>query len=155
MWSCKKLKKNIYREDSVNKYKHIYDACAKLQNAIGVFCDSSKIFDCVDFKTVLIKLYHYGIPTGYCPRPRCLILKNNLNVNINNVKSFWSSLRLGVPQESILGLLLFLLYITNFLISFLFIWSDIVLFADDTSLIIRVIRYKVTSIRTLLLQKFM
>ena len=41
--------------------KHIFDAWERSKNAIGVFCDLSKAFDCVDHKTLLIKLSHYGI----------------------------------------------------------------------------------------------
>ena len=41
--------------------KHIYDTWEKSQNAIGVYWDLSKAFDCVDHETLLLKLYNYGI----------------------------------------------------------------------------------------------
>ena len=53
-------------------------------------------------------------------------------VVINNLQSEWASIKAGVPQGSILGPLLFLVYVDDIVKD---IESDIFLFADDTSLI--------------------
>lgn len=119
--------------------QHIYNAWNESHDAIGVFCDLSKAFDCVDHQTLLLKLKHYGI------RGRALnLFKSYLEhriqrVQINGTKSQGSQVKIGVPQGSILGPFLFLVYINDlpFMVRDL---SRIVLFADDTSLIFKVNR---------------
>ena len=54
-------------------------------------------------------------------------------VNLNNVKSEYLPINCGVPQGSILGSLLFLLYIND--ISNISSIIDIILFADDTNIL--------------------
>ena len=54
-------------------------------------------------------------------------------MTFSGVKSYWNSLKAGVPKGSILGPLLFLLYINDIVKD---IGSNIRLFADDTSLYI-------------------
>ncbi|MBF2463455.1 reverse transcriptase family protein [Listeria welshimeri] len=119
--------------------KHIYDAWENSQNAIGVFCDLSKAFDCVVHDTLLHKLNYYGIK-GTDLALIASYLRNRIQqVAINGTKSSGSVLQMGVPQGSILGPFLFLIYI-NDLPFYVKGICDIVLFADDTSLIFKVDR---------------
>ena len=97
----------------------------------AVFLDISKAFDKVWHDGLLFKLKSYGI-SG------CLftVIKDYLNnrhqrVVLNGKSSTWSPITAGVPQGSVLGPLLFLLYINDLVDN---ISSQAKLFADDTSL---------------------
>ena len=99
---------------------------------IGIFIDLTKAFDTVNHDILLQKLCKYGI------RGLPLIwfesyLKNREQcVFYNNEISSEQTTLCGIPQGSILGPLLFLLYI-NDIINVSTLWY-IILFADDTSL---------------------
>ena len=123
----------------VTLIKHIFNAWEDSQDAIGIFCDLSKAFDCVNHETLLLKLEHYGLG-----QLALNLLESYLNdrlqqVQINGVNSTGLKVKMGVPQGSILGPFLFLVYI-NDLPHLLKNQPKMVLFADDTSLIFNVNR---------------
>ena len=102
------------------------------EHVVGVYLDFSKAFDTVDHMILLQKLYHDGVRgcahdwfTSYLSNRSQFVTYNGVKSNLNNVKC-------GVPQGSILGPLLFLLYI-NYL-SFACKRTFPVLFADDSNL---------------------
>lgn len=102
------------------------------QNMIttAAFLDLSKAFDCVDHKTLLSKLEHKGI-RGKSLDLFCSYLQNRkqalAQTNLLPVKS-------GVPQGSILGPLLFIIFIDDFPAV---VNTHKCLYADDTSLFVR------------------
>ena len=96
-----------------------------------IFLDFSKAFDVVPHHCLLMKLYMYGI-TGKTHRWIEDFLGNRTQeVVVNESKSERGMIKSGVPQGTVLGPLLFLIYINDIESQ---ITSSIHLFADDSAL---------------------
>ena len=110
----------------------LHNALEKGEYAIGIFIDYRKAFDTVDHSILLQKLYHYGI-RGEAYDWFYDYLKNRTQlVSYHNIQSNYADISCGVPQRSILGPLLFLIYIND--MAFVSTQLFSVLFADDTNM---------------------
>ncbi|MEW8542639.1 MAG: reverse transcriptase family protein, partial [Candidatus Thiodiazotropha sp.] len=98
-----------------------------------VFCDISKAFDRVWHRGLLFKLSSVGIKGNMLKWFSSYLSNRTQRVVLNGQNSEWVSVKAGVPQGSILGPLLFLLYINDIVNQ---INTNVRLFADDTSLYI-------------------
>ena len=81
--------------------------------AVGVLMDLSNAFDTINYNLLITKPNAYGF-TKYSLRLIKSYLSNRWQrTKINTSFSSWTELLLGVPQESVLGLLLFNIYFTD------------------------------------------
>ena len=117
----------------LNIAQKIIDALDKGNYACGVFIDFQKAFDTVDHEILLKKLSHYGICGTALSLFRSYLTDRKQFVSLGGVSSAGKVVRHSVPQGSVLGPLLFLIYIKDLFKAILF--SDVHHFADDTNLI--------------------
>ena len=108
----------------------IYKALDNKSHHISILLDIRKAFDCVDHIILLRKLHHYGIRGVPWKWFQSYLSDRQCYLEINSIKSNLNTFNTGVPQGSILGPILFLIYVNNLPQT-----TDILetqLFADDT-----------------------
>ena len=99
----------------------------------GVFVDLQKAFDTVDHQILLAKLNQFEIRGVSNDWFKSYLSNRNQYVSINGYESGLAALNCGVPQGSVLGPLLFLLYINDLNQAIKF--CKVHHFADDTNLL--------------------
>lgn len=78
-----------------------------------ILLDYSKAFDTLDHQLLCAKLNYYSVNDNVVSLVRCYLSNRSQYVLIDNVKSHPLAINNGVPQGSILGPLLFILYTMN------------------------------------------
>ena len=97
----------------------------------ALLTDLPKTFDCLPHELLIAKLDAYGFDKSSLKLRHCYLSKRKQRVKINDRYSSWSETLFGVPQGSLLGPLLFNIFICNM---FYFLEDfDIANYTDDTT----------------------
>jgi hypothetical protein len=101
------------------------------RSPFAIYIDLSKAFDTIDHEILINKLHHYGIKNTELLWFKSYLKNRKQYTEIDNNASPHELITTGVPQGSILGPLLFLIYINDLSRSTKF---KSIMFADDTTL---------------------
>ena len=112
----------------IEKWKKSID---QRKNAGALLTDYSKAFDCISHNLLIAKLEAYGVDTNSLYIIHSYLTNRYQRVRVNGEYSSWFEIIFGVPQGSILGPLIFNIYVSDY---FLFVEnSDIASYADDNT----------------------
>ena len=100
----------------------------------GIYLDLTKAFDTVDHQILLHKMSHYGIRGDALEWTKNYLTNREQFTLANGVRSNNQQVHFGVPQGSVLGPLLFLIYVND--IAHAVHGHKIRLFADDSNVFV-------------------
>jgi len=136
----------------LEKWKHSIE---KKEIILALFIDFKKAFDLIDPQLLFLKLFHYGFDNTALNLIRNYFENRSQLTKINKAASERLPLFWGVPQGSILGPLLFNIYINDLAIKISKLEANV--FADDTTLFLTDLSYTklLTRFREYFKEKFL
>ena len=102
------------------------------QTPLSIFLDLTKAFDSIDHEIMLSKLKYYGIKNTELNFFKSYLSNREQYVDLDGTKSNKEIITTGVPQGSILGPLLFIIYIND--ITAAINKFKVIIYADDITL---------------------
>ena len=115
----------------IDLISNISSATDRNEPTLGIFLDLSKAFDIINHKILCHKLQHYGIRDTALLWIKSYVENRTQFVQFGSHQSHYRKMSCGVPKGSILGPLLFIIYINDLPnVSSL---TQSLLFADDTN----------------------
>ena len=125
----------VRRKSCQTNLLEMFEDCTKMlddgENLDIVYLDFQKAFDTVPHCRLIKKLCGYGIKGDLLNWIKAFLTDRMQQVVINNSSSCYGSVTSGVPQGSVLGPVLFILYVNDLPTT---VHSNIKMFADDTKL---------------------
>ncbi|MEW8545715.1 MAG: reverse transcriptase family protein, partial [Candidatus Thiodiazotropha sp.] len=112
----------------LDKWTEILDSGGTIH---AIYMDFMKAFDKVPHKRLIKKLQAYGISQKMCRWVENFLYNRKQRVQVNGQFSNWAEVTSGIPQGSVLGPILFVIYINDLPDR---IDSDIIMYADDTKM---------------------
>ena len=116
-----------------------------------IFLDLKKAVDTVGHNILLQKLASYGMPNDELQFFKSYLTDRTQCCSVNGKMSSFGSVTCGVPQRSILGPLLFIIYVND--LQSVVLNSKIATYADDTALSSRL--SKLSELHEMLVSEFM
>lgn len=118
----------------VNATENVHKSLENNMYTLGVFIDFSKAFDTINHEILVKKLEHYGIHgnllkllTNYMQNRKQYVIYGGTNSELLDITC-------GVPQGSVLGPLMFILFVNDLPNIYNDITAQFVLFADDANI---------------------
>jgi len=120
----------------IDIHDRIQDALDSGKCVLGLYIDLKKAFDTVNHSILMTKLEHYGIRGHVHDWFKNYLAHRQQYVSVQGIDSSTKSIHTGVPQGSVLGPILFLLYVNDIANAIKTDGVKVMLFADDTNVFI-------------------
>jgi hypothetical protein len=128
------FRKNLSCELALNTLmKHVRSSLDSGKDVIALLLDYKKAYDTLDQELLIPKLPYYDFDNNLIKLIKSYLTNRTIKVKVNGKLSQSKLLNIGVPQGSVLGPLLFILFINDMCL--LPIKSKLIVFADDTTLV--------------------